>query len=152
MKSLSRVPTPSDPMDCSLPGFSVHGIFQARVLELGVIAFSLPNHNSTVSVKSLYKTADWYYYLAVDLTGLIKTAKCGDLIHFSYIWGILISLSNLPYLTGNMIWRVENFLFTLYLSLHWNTICVWIVHMSINWIFQSFCKLYYHCFTIFFIV
>ena len=28
-------PTPSDPMDCSLPGFSVHGIFQARVLEWG---------------------------------------------------------------------------------------------------------------------
>ena len=26
-------PTPSDPMDCSLPGPSVHGIFQARVLE-----------------------------------------------------------------------------------------------------------------------
>ena len=26
-------PTLSDPMDCSLPGFSVHGIFQARVLE-----------------------------------------------------------------------------------------------------------------------
>ena len=30
----------SDPMDCSLPGSSVHGIFQARVLEWGVIAFS----------------------------------------------------------------------------------------------------------------
>ena len=28
-------PTPSDPMDCSLPGSSIHGIFQARVLELG---------------------------------------------------------------------------------------------------------------------
>ena len=28
-----------DPMDCSLPGFSVHGIFQARVLEWGAIAF-----------------------------------------------------------------------------------------------------------------
>ena len=33
-------PTPSDPMDCSLPGSSVHGIFQARVLEWGVMAFS----------------------------------------------------------------------------------------------------------------
>ena len=33
-------PTLSDPMDCSLPGFSVHGIFQARVLERGAIAFS----------------------------------------------------------------------------------------------------------------
>ena len=30
----------SDPMDCSLPGSSIHGIFQARVLERGAIAFS----------------------------------------------------------------------------------------------------------------
>ena len=29
-----------DPMDCSLPGSSVHGIFQARILEWGAIAFS----------------------------------------------------------------------------------------------------------------
>ena len=35
-------PTLSDPMDCSLPGSSVHGIFQARVLEWGAIAFSRP--------------------------------------------------------------------------------------------------------------
>ena len=34
-------PTLSDPMDCRLPGFSVHGIFQARVLEWGAIAFFL---------------------------------------------------------------------------------------------------------------
>ena len=34
-------PTLSDPMDCSPPGSSVHGIFQARVLEWGAIAFSL---------------------------------------------------------------------------------------------------------------
>ena len=33
-------PTLSDPMDCRLPGSSVHGIFQARVLEWGAIAFS----------------------------------------------------------------------------------------------------------------
>ena len=33
-------PTLSDPMDCSLPGSSVYGIFQARVLEWGAIAFS----------------------------------------------------------------------------------------------------------------
>ena len=33
-------PTPRDPMDCSLPGSSVHGIFQARVLEWVAIAFS----------------------------------------------------------------------------------------------------------------
>ena len=33
-------PTLSDPMDCSLPGSSAHGIFQARVLEWGTTAFS----------------------------------------------------------------------------------------------------------------
>ena len=33
-------PTLSDPMDCRLPGSSIHGIFQARVLEWGAIAFS----------------------------------------------------------------------------------------------------------------
>ena len=33
-------PTLCDAMDCSLPGFSVHGIFQAEVLEWGAIAFS----------------------------------------------------------------------------------------------------------------
>ena len=33
-------PTLSDPMDCSLPGSSVHGIFQARILEWGAITFS----------------------------------------------------------------------------------------------------------------
>ena len=44
VKSESEViqscPTLSDPMDCSFPGSSVHGIFQARVLEWGAIAFS----------------------------------------------------------------------------------------------------------------
>ena len=44
VKSESEVaqscPTLLDPMDCSLPGCSIHGIFQARVLEWGAIAFS----------------------------------------------------------------------------------------------------------------
>ena len=49
MKSESEVAqscqTPSDPMDCSLPGSSIHGIFQARVLEWGgivVLGINLP--------------------------------------------------------------------------------------------------------------
>ena len=44
--------TLSDPMDCSPPGSSIHGIFQARVLEWGAIAFSaippLVSHKETV--------------------------------------------------------------------------------------------------------
>ena len=45
LKSESEVaqsyPTFRDPMDCSPPGSSIHGIFQARVLEWGAIAFSV---------------------------------------------------------------------------------------------------------------
>ena len=40
-KSLQSCPTLCNPIDRSLPGSSVHGIFQARVLEWGAIAFSL---------------------------------------------------------------------------------------------------------------
>ena len=53
VKSESEVaqpcPTLSDPMDCSLPGSSVHGIFQARVLEWCAIAFS----NTLIGVPKL---------------------------------------------------------------------------------------------------
>ena len=50
VKSESEVtqscPTLSDPTDCSFPGSSVHGIFQARVLEWGAIAFSVGGGNT----------------------------------------------------------------------------------------------------------
>ena len=39
-KSLQSCPTLCDPIDCSLPGFSVHGILQARTLEWVAISFS----------------------------------------------------------------------------------------------------------------
>ena len=39
-KSLQSCPTPCDPMDCSPPGFSIHGILQARTLEWVAISFS----------------------------------------------------------------------------------------------------------------
>ena len=51
VKSESEVaqscPTLRDPMDCSLPGSSIHGIFQARVLEWGAIAFSALMNSKT---------------------------------------------------------------------------------------------------------
>ena len=43
-------PTLCDPMVCSLPGSSVHGIFQARVLEWGAIAFSKSLLFNTVKI------------------------------------------------------------------------------------------------------
>ena len=58
VKSESEVaqscPTLSDPMDCSLPGSSVHGIFQARVLEWNAIASSYSNHRLVQITKLFY--------------------------------------------------------------------------------------------------
>ena len=48
-------PTLIDPMDCSLPGSSVHGIFQARVLEWGAIAFSTRMYKYTQIMNYLYR-------------------------------------------------------------------------------------------------
>ena len=45
-------PTLSNPMDCSIPGSSIHGILQARVLEWVAIAFSEVN-NATAAAKLL---------------------------------------------------------------------------------------------------
>ena len=70
-------PTLSDPMDCSLPGSSVHGIFQARVLEWGAIAFSSRVVLETIksnacvlgreSEPSRFPLASSWYYRSPDL-------------------------------------------------------------------------------------
>ena len=51
-KSLQSCPTLCNPMDCSLPGFSIHGILQARTLEQVAISFSNAG-KWKVKVKSL---------------------------------------------------------------------------------------------------
>ena len=61
VKSESEVaqscPTLSDPMDCSPPGSSTHGIFQARVREWGAIAFSVMLHGKTfLFIHIIYKS------------------------------------------------------------------------------------------------
>ena len=57
VKSESEVaqscPTLSDPMDCSLPSSSAHGIFQARVLEWVAIAFSNLSYNQHYLIHSI---------------------------------------------------------------------------------------------------
>ena len=44
--------TLSDPMDCSLPGSSIHGIFQARILEWVAISFSRYADDTTIMAES----------------------------------------------------------------------------------------------------
>ena len=63
VKSESEVaqscPTLCHPLDCSLPGSSIHGIFQARVLEWGAIAFSGHTSYWACKVSQLMQLRDW---------------------------------------------------------------------------------------------
>ena len=71
VKSESEVaqscPTPSDPMDCSLTGSSVHGIFQARVLEWGAIDYRKPKcselHLTSIASLVWVSTVTWCRHL-----------------------------------------------------------------------------------------
>ena len=60
--SADECPTLSNPIDCSLPGPSIHGVFQARVLEWASIAFS--DHRNYPSVNLVTHS------LAVQWSGL----------------------------------------------------------------------------------
>ena len=53
-------PTLSDPMDCSLPGSSIHGIFQARVLEWCAIAFSTMDMSLSKLWEMVKDREAWY--------------------------------------------------------------------------------------------
>ena len=72
VKSESEVaqlcPTFSDPMDCSLPGSSVHGIFQAKVLEWGAIE----------------SCSNVTFLMILSMTTLFKTITNFQLQHYQY--------------------------------------------------------------------
>ena len=90
VKSESEVaqscPTPSDPMDCSLPGSSVHGIFQARVLEWGAIAFS---------VKWVYLSFSPLPFTSLLFTAICKASSDNHFafLHFFSLGMVFISAS-----------------------------------------------------------
>ena len=62
-------------MDCSLPGSSIHGICQARVLEWGAIAFSLPIINSISSFTKNLGEKEWYTHLNAELQRIARKDK-----------------------------------------------------------------------------
>ena len=51
----------SNPMGCSLPGPSIHGIFQARVLEWGDITFSCPHYFMATKGENVEVVADFLF-------------------------------------------------------------------------------------------
>ena len=63
-------PTLSDPVDCSLPGSSVHGIFQARVLEWVAIALPLPTHAYFLSFFQMLKWSESHFIVSMGPHGL----------------------------------------------------------------------------------
>ena len=74
VKSESEVvqlcPTLSDPMDCSPPGSCVHGIFQARVLEWGAIAFSVYWYGSIYNIQ-IFLIVDVILFVYMDFAHLL---------------------------------------------------------------------------------
>ena len=74
-------PTLWDPMDCSLPGSSVHGIFQARVLEWGAIAFSEQKHYLAISKNEIIHIK----YLALSGTQYVLN-KFDYLLSYKIQW------------------------------------------------------------------
>ena len=71
VKSESEVaqlcPTPNDPMDCSLPGSSIHGIFQAKVLEWVAIAFSKKTPQMFLKISTITDSLNCRYWFGIKL-------------------------------------------------------------------------------------
>ena len=126
-----------DPMDCSLPGSSIHGIVQARVLEWVATSFSTCNSIDTIIISILQKiklgserlsnllkphSAKWY--IQGWNTGSLNSEPVFNfyafLPHGIGIFGILIDTAKLsskkvisPYTSTNWIWEFTHFLISL---------------------------------------
>ena len=84
-------PTLSDPMDCSLPGSSVHGIFQARVSEWGAIAFSVKKaEHRTIDA---FKLWCWRRLLRVPWTARTSNQSILKEVNHKYsLEGLMLNL------------------------------------------------------------
>ena len=110
---LSRVPlfvtpwteahlTPCDPMDCSLPGSSVHGIFQARILECGAMPSSRGSSQS--------RDGTWVHYVSCTVGELFSAEPLG-LPQTSYqtVWvGVPVQSSIQTHCTSPTPWNDLN--------------------------------------------
>ena len=81
-------PSLSDSMDCSLPGSSVHGIFQARVLEWGAIAFSAlmarSHHWFSFSFTlHIYTLSQFFWFSFKNISRISSLLLCSSLLSYS---------------------------------------------------------------------
>ena len=102
VKSESEV-TPScwtlcDPMDCSPTGSSIHGIFQARILERGAIAFSVSSFRALVNISCIFSIVfprPWIIFTIIILnyfSGWLPISTSfnyfSGVLSFPFIWDI----------------------------------------------------------------
>ena len=112
-KSLQSCPTPIDPMDCRLPGSSVHGIFQARVLEWVAIAFPIKKaEHRTIDAFELWC---WRRLLRVPSTAKRSNQSILKEISPEYSLEILMLRLKLQYFS-HLMQRTDSFEKTLMLG------------------------------------
>ena len=135
-------PTLCNPMGCNLPSSSIHGIFQARILEWGAIAFSASNgYSGFISFRM-----DWLDLLAVQRT--IKTRLQHHSSKTSILWHSAFSTVQLshPYMTTGKTIALTRWTFVgKVMSLLFNTLCRFVIvflprnkHLLISWLQSLF--------------
>ena len=76
-------------MDCSLPGSSVHGIFHARVLEWGAIAFSAMEYYSSIKKNEIMPlAATWMDLEIVILSEITQDRERQISYDITYTWNL----------------------------------------------------------------
>ena len=81
-------PTLSDPMDRSPPGSSIQGIFQARVLEWGAIAFSTMEYYSAIKKNEITPFAAMWMGLEIVILGKVSQMEKDKYCMISLTYGI----------------------------------------------------------------
>ena len=125
-KSLQSCPTLSDPMDWSLPGSSIHGNFQARVLEWGAIAFLGFIIFRAIVVQSLshvqHFVTPWIAIQQVSLSSFSQFALMMALNHIILCFLLLLPPSIFP--------RIRLFSNELALLIKWPKYCGFRLYIS----------------------
>ena len=130
VKSKSEVaqscPTLHDPTDCSPPGSSVHGVFQARVLEWSAIAFSF--------VRTPWLWKDVYQCFSINTEAMMKCLLY-FLIGMTLFWYISVIIAALILginpLEFTLLDLISNIFITVFESTFSNEISLWIYFLSV---------------------
>ena len=131
VKSASEVaqscPSLRDPMDCGLPGFSTHGIFQARVLEWGAIAFSKPKSGTLHQILSRFSLLFVLLCFVLWCHPILSLIFRKKLITgFSFLFPHLFK--KFPYKEGKLVRVMRSMQYCIYTTLGRHLPRCWLIH------------------------